>query len=387
MTTAAALGGERRQLTVLFCDLVGSTALSQRLDPEDLRDIIHMFQACASSVVASYDGHVGGFHGDALLALFGYPRSHGDEPERAVRTAIEIVRAVNSLELPSRVKLQIRIGIATGIVVIGDGLAGELNPVGEAPNLAARLHALAEPNGIVVSEITRRLTGRVFEFTDLGSHALKGFLNPIPAWAVRGINRDEGRFEALRSPELTGLVGRRKELGLLLRHWRYVTEGTGRVVFVSGEAGIGKSRLLKELADGLTAERVIVLRFFGSPSYTNSALYPLIEAGSRLIAYSDDPAERHVALEDALRPLGDGWTEHLPWLADLLRARTEQLFEPRPRQQQKERTLVAILWWLKAMANKAPILLVVEDVHWLASDFRNAAGRGVIGTAKQRLAS
>ena len=231
---------ERRQLTVMFCDLAGSTALSARLDPEDMREVIRAYQDACSGVVARYDGFVAKFMGDGVLAYFGYPRAHEDDAERAVRAGLEIVAAVGGLETPAREALQVRIGIATGLVVVGDligaGAAQEQSVVGETPNLAARLQALAEPNAIVIADATRRQVGGLFDLADLGPQTLKGFAAPQPAWRVRGESGVASRFEALRSGA-TPLVGRDEEIDLLLRRWSDAKSGEGRVILISAEPG------------------------------------------------------------------------------------------------------------------------------------------------------
>ena len=250
---------ERRQLTVMFCDLVGSTALSARLDPEDMREIIRAYQDACSGAVARYDGFVAKFMGDGVLAYFGFPRAHEDDAERAVRAGLDIAAVVAKLETPAKDKLKVRIGIATGIVVVGDlvgqGSAQEQAVVGDTPNLAARLQALAEPGSVVIAESTKRLLGRTFELNALGSQTLKGFDATVPAWAVLGEAENVSRFEASRSQGLTPFVGREHEVALLLDRWRGARDGEGQVVLLSGEAGIGKSRILAALRERIGGER------------------------------------------------------------------------------------------------------------------------------------
>jgi class 3 adenylate cyclase len=246
---------ERRQLTVMFVDLVGSTALSAQLDPEDLREIFHQYHRCCATEISKAGGFVAKYIGDGVLAYFGYPQAHEDDPEHAVRAGLALIDAVGRLVAPQR--LQVRIGIATGIVVVGDllgaGSAQEQTVVGETPNLAARLQALAEPDACVIAESTRRQIGSLFQLRDLGPQRLKGFAEPQRAWRVVSENRALGRFEALRSAA-TPLVGREEELELLLRRWRQAASGEGRVVLLGGEPGIGKSRLVTELEGCLGAE-------------------------------------------------------------------------------------------------------------------------------------
>ena len=242
---------ERRQLTVLFCDLVGSTELSARLDPEDLREVIGKYQDACAEVIERFEGHVARFLGDGALAYFGWPRAHEHAAERAVRAGLALVEVIAQLE-PG---MQARVGVATGSVVVGDLIgrkSADLNSViGETPNLAARLQMLAEPGTVVIGEATRRLVGGLFELDDLGSQRLKGFAEPLAVWRVASESRADGRFEAMHAAGLTPLVGRDQELRLLLRRWELAKGGEGQGVLLSGEPGIGKSRLVRELRGGL----------------------------------------------------------------------------------------------------------------------------------------
>ncbi len=246
--------GEHRQLTVMFCDLVGSTELSQLLDPEDLREVIRTYQNNVAGEIARYEGHVAKFMGDGVIAYFGYPRAHEDDAERAIRSALSIVKVIPALRIEKAKSLEIRIGIATGQVVVGDiigeGAAQEEAVTGDTPNLAARLQELAAPNSIVVSEATRELTGNIFECTILGPKKLKGITEPIQIWQVEGERSIESRFEG-RSGKLTAFVGREHEVGLLLERWQRAMEGEGQVILLSGRAGIGKSRILEVLRSHL----------------------------------------------------------------------------------------------------------------------------------------
>jgi class 3 adenylate cyclase len=246
---------ERRQVTVMFSDLVGSTALSARVDPEDLREVISAYQKCVAETVARFGGFVAKYMGDGVLVYFGYPQAHEDDAERAVRAGLELVQAVSGLK--SSAPLQTRVGIATGLVVVGDlvgsGEARERGIVGETPNLAARLQGLAEPNTVVIAEGTRKLLGNLFEFEDRGPQELKGIAGPVRAWVALRPASVESRFEALHTTGLIELVGREDELELLLRRWSKAKTGEGQAVLLSGEAGIGKSRLTASLQIGLTA--------------------------------------------------------------------------------------------------------------------------------------
>jgi class 3 adenylate cyclase len=251
---------ERRQLTVLFCDLVGSTELAARLDPEDLRELMRAYQAACADVVCRFEGHLARFLGDGVLAYFGWPRAHEDDAERAIRAGLQLVQDVARLELRTELRLQARVGIATGHVVVGDlisGGAADKDAVsGDTPNLAARLQTLAAPGSVVISQATRRLVGGLFELVDLGPVPLKGFAEPLVVWQVSGEGRTESRFEALRGGSLTPLVGREHELGLLLERWTWATEGDGQVVLLAGEPGIGKSATSPTRRSAITARPI-----------------------------------------------------------------------------------------------------------------------------------
>jgi class 3 adenylate cyclase len=262
----------------MFSDLVGSTALSARMDPEDLREVISAYQKCVAETVRRFGGFVAKYMGDGVLVYFGYPHAHEDDAERAVRAGMQLIATVAGLK--TRVSLQTRVGIATGLVVVGDlvgsGEAQERGIVGETPNLAARLQGIAEPNMVVIAEGTRKLLGNLFELEDLGAKDLKGITGPVRAWAALRASSVESRFEALHTTGLTALVGREEELELLLRRWSRAKTGEGQVVLLSGEAGIGKSRLTAALLESLAAEPHTRLRYFCSPQHTDSAFYPII---------------------------------------------------------------------------------------------------------------
>src|SRR5215472_6706965 len=254
---------ERRQLTVMFCDLVGSTELAARLDPEDLREVIAAYHRAVAEIVAGLQGFVAKYMGDGVLVYFGYPRAHENDAEHAVRAGLGVIEAVGRLEFLS-FKLRVRIGIATGLVVVGDligeGSAQEQSVVGETPNLAARLQGLAEPNTVFIAASTRRLVGNLFEYRDLGAIEVKGIAEPVPAWQVLRPSAVASRFEALRGSALSRLIGRDEEIDLLMRRWARAKTGEGQVVLVSGEPGLGKSRITAVLEERLHFEPHLRLR-------------------------------------------------------------------------------------------------------------------------------
>jgi class 3 adenylate cyclase len=315
---------ERRQLTVLFCDLVGSTELSAALDPEDERELIRAYQSAVAGEVARFEGHVAKFMGDAVVAYFGYPSAHEDDAERAVRAALAVSDAVGRVTKPAGEPLNARIGIATGVVVIGDligeGAAQEEAVAGETPALAARLQVLARPGSVVIGEATRRLLGELFTLEDLGPQRLKGFAQPISAWRVLGEERLEDRFQALRGEALTPLVGRDDEIGLLLQRWALAKRGSGQTILLCGEPGIGKSRLVRALRDRLANEPHVLLSHYCSPRHVNSALHPvtaLIERAPGL-SRDDAPEVRLDALATWLARTAGQFDEAVALLANLL---------------------------------------------------------------------
>jgi class 3 adenylate cyclase len=293
---------ERRQVTVMFSDLVGSTALSARMDPEDLREIISAYQKCAAETVQRFGGFVAKYMGDGVLVYFGYPQAHEDDAERAVRAGLELVKAISDLK--THAPLQTRVGIATGLVVVGDligsGASQEQAIVGETPNLAARLQGVAEPNSVVIAESTRKLVGNLFELEDLGVKNLKGVEGLVRAWAALRPSSVESRFEAFHATGLTELVGRDEELDLLLRRWSKAKTGEGQVVLLSGEAGIGKSRLTAALLERIATEPHTRLRYFCSPQHTDSALFPIISQMERAAGFAHDDADVVVIFGDGV---------------------------------------------------------------------------------------
>ena len=362
---------ERRQVTVMFSDLVGSTALSARMDPEDLREVISAYHRCVAETVRRCGGFVAKYMGDGVLAYFGYPRAHEDDAERAVQAGLALVEAVPKLDTAAGVSLQVRVGIATGLVVVGDligaGAAQEQAVVGETPNLAARLQALAEPGAVVISASTRRLTGGLFDYRDLGAVALKGFADSVPAWQALGASAAESRFAALHA-STTPLVGRGEEIELLLRRWEQAKGGDGCVVLVSGEPGIGKSRIAETILEWLSGEPHIRLRLFCSPHHQDSALYPSITQLERAAGFRrDDTDEQRLAkLEAVLALATNDLGEAVPLLADLLSVPTcgrYPALDLTP-QKRKEKTLRALVGQVEGLAVGQPTLLVVEDAHW-----------------------
>src|SRR6202043_3777090 len=280
------IDAERRQLTVMFCDLVGSTPLAARYDPEDLREIGGAYHRCVADTAARFAGFVAKYMGDGVLIYFGYPEAHEDDPERAVRAGLTVIDAVGRLATAE--PLNVRLGVATGLVVVGDligaGAAQERGVIGETPNLAARLQALAQPGMLVIADSTRRQVGAFFEMEDLGPQNLAGFAEPQGAWRVVGESGVVSRFEALRS-EATPLVGRDEELDLLLRRWQQAKAGEGRAVLISGEPGIGKSRLAAALSERIENDPHTRLRYFCSPYHQDSALYPFITQLERFAGF------------------------------------------------------------------------------------------------------
>ncbi|WP_108516550.1 adenylate/guanylate cyclase domain-containing protein [Bradyrhizobium algeriense] len=376
-------GAERRQLTVMFCDLVGSTALASRLDPEDLREVIGDYHKDVETVVDRFDGFVAKYMGDGVLAYFGYPQAHEDDAERAIRAGLEIVTTARPVPVAPGGRLQVRVGIATGLVVVGDlvgaGEAQERGVVGETPNLAARLQALAEPGSVVIAASTRKLTGEIFEYEELGEVELKGFVAPVAAWRVRGEGAVESRFEALHSAAaLAPLVGREEEIQRLLRHWTQAKQGEGQVVLLTGEPGIGKSRLSVALEEHLFDEPHMRLRYFCSPYHQNSALHPTIVQLERAAGFEreDTPGARLHKLEalllQSLTPIAD-----VILLAELLNIPSDDLYAPcelNP-QRKKEETFEALLRQLVALTQHQPVLIIYEDMHWIDPSSRELLDR------------
>ncbi|MFT5175726.1 MAG: class 3 adenylate cyclase, partial [Gammaproteobacteria bacterium] len=368
---APAAEAERRQLTVMFADLADSTQLSQRFDPEDLRDINRAYQDAAKAAIEQYGGYVARYMGDGVLAYFGYPQAHEDDAERAVRAALQMVSSVR--KLATSVTLAVRVGIASGAVVVGDiigeGASQESAVVGETPNLAARLQTLAMSNSVVIGDQTRRLTAGAFIYADLGEHSLKGFGGLKQVWEVRGETLAASRFEALRGGELATFIGREHDLAMLLERWGRAVGEEGQVVLVCGEAGMGKSRVTNALRKQLADSPHIWLRHQCSPHHTNSALYPFIVQMERAagLLTSDDDKDKLRKLEDFLsRGKVPTDTETICLLAALLSISTSARFEPLALSpaEHKTRTFAALVGQLAGLADELPVLWVFEDAHW-----------------------
>jgi class 3 adenylate cyclase/predicted ATPase len=360
---------ERRQVTVMFSDLVGSTALAGRMDPEDLREVISAYQKCVAETVRSFGGHVAKYMGDGVLVYFGYPQAHEDDAERAVRAGLELVEAVAALK--TRAPLQTRVGIATGLVVVGDlvgsGEAQERGIVGETPNLAARLQGVAVPNTVVIAEGTRKLLGDLFDFEDLGAQNLKGIAGTVRAWAALRPASVESRFQAMHAAGLTALVGREEELELLLRRWSKAKTGEGQAVLLSGEAGIGKSRLTAELLERLASQPHTRLRYFCSPQHTDSAFYPIIGQMERAAGFvHDDTPQGKLDKLDAVLVQTSTSTQHAALFAEMLSLPNDGRYatlDLTP-EQRRRRTLEALGSQVEALSRSTPVLMIFEDAHW-----------------------
>jgi class 3 adenylate cyclase/predicted ATPase len=364
---------ERRQLTVMFCDLVGSTALTAQLDPEDMADLIRAFQGAVATAVARFDGHVAKWMGDAAMVYFGYPRAHEDDAERATRAGVTIIDTVAELRRHHRISLEVRIGIATGLVVVGEligqGEARLRGLVGDTPDLAMRLQSLAEPNAIVVSESTRRLLGKTFELKALGEQSLRGFDTPIAAWLIAGERENVSRFEASRSETLTPFVGREQEIALLLERWHSAINGKGQVALLSGEAGIGKSRVLAMLREQIGRQHYLTLRYQCSPHHVNDAFHPVKGQIWHAAGFVGGEAAngRLDKVEKMIQSTGLSNSDIAPYLASLLAIPTGQRYpalDLAP-SELRERTIEAMIAMTMGTAKQIPLLMIVEDAHWI----------------------
>jgi class 3 adenylate cyclase/predicted ATPase len=367
MASASGSDAERRQLTVMFCDIVGSTALSTRFDPEDLRDIIRTYHNAVAQAVVRFDGFIAQYLGDGALIYFGYPNAHEDDAERAIRAGLETLTVVTNLAVP--VRLQIRIGIATGLVVVGDlvgqGAAKERAVMGETPNLAARLQALAEPDSIVVAHTTRQQVGNLFELADLGLKELAGFAKAQTVWRVVGESGVLSRYEALRSGT-SPLVGREEELGRLMRRWTIAAAGEGQVVLLFGEPGIGKSRLTASVMGRLEQAPHVRLRYFCAPHRQDSALWPVISQIARAAGFADDDiAEVRSAKLRALIGPASSDADSVALLCELMSVPGPAPSANLSPARRREALFDAILGLLDDVARGRPVLMIFEDVHWI----------------------
>ena len=381
---------ERRQLTLLFCDLTGSAALSAKLDPEDLQSVIKDYHRAASAAVTAQGGYVARLLGDGMVAYFGWPQAREDNAERAVRAGLAVIAAVSRLEVPQAGPLAARVGIATGSVVVGEVLGeGEARELGAAPNLAARLRDAVGPNMAAADALTRRLTGVLFKWADLGEVALRGLPDSIQAWRALGPSDMENRFEALRGAAAQlPLIGREEELELLRRRWRQACAGQGRTVLLGGEPGIGKSRLTAALRDAVAGDVHEEVMLFCSPQHTNSSLRPVIAELERAadLAVGDAPEARLAALEALFTPLVSP-AEDVALIAELLSVSTLgrwPALDLSP-QARRLRLLEALLRRIRSLAARRPVLAVVEDAHWLDPTTRELLDLLVAETANLAL--
>ncbi len=363
---------ERRQLTVIFIDLVGSTELATQLDPEEMSVLLRQFQNAVAGDVVRFDGYVAKLMGDGALAYFGWPQAHEDEAERAVRAGLAVVGTVGELSTHGGHRLEVRVGIATGVVVVGDligiGAAQESAVVGETPNLAARLQSLADPGTVLISELTYRLTGRIFDVKRIRPQKLHGFEAPINSYQVVGENLLESRFDALHVGGASPLVGREIDIALLLERWKLARAGEGQVVELFGEGGIGKSRLLQELRDRLKEERITYLRYFCSPYHTQTELYPVADQLLRAAEIRrSDPPERQLAFLEEVLATTRNPREAIPLIASMLSIPLGQNYaklDLMP-QMQRTRTFEVLIDQLVALAGSNPVLMLLEDAHHL----------------------
>jgi class 3 adenylate cyclase/predicted ATPase len=364
---------ERRQLTVMFCDLVDSTALSAQLDPEELSKVIGTFQRTCASAVGVFGGSIAKYMGDGALVYFGYPEAHEDDAERAVRAGLALLDAMAALQLPVPIRLQVRIGIATGLVVvgelIGEGAAQERVAVGDTLNLAARIQAATSPDTVGVGELTHRLAGAAFDYKDLGPHEFKGIPGSVRLWRVTGESGTRGRFDTRVVKGLTPFVGRAEEISLLQRRWDYAKDGEGQLILLSAPAGFGKSRLTLSFREHLVDSSVICLQYFGSPFHVNSPFYPFIRQLERAagIVRTDTAVEKLHKLEGVLEGSVETRIEAAPLLATLLSIPFGECYPPLQINElvQKQRTMEILEEQLVLLSNRVPVLFVFEDAHWI----------------------
>ncbi len=384
---------ERRQVTVLFSDLVGSTALANTVDPEEVSALIRRYQDACAGAIARFDGFIAKFLGDGVLAYFGYPQAQEDAAERAVYASLALIESVSQLERPDGQRIETRVGIATGIVVVGDiigsGVAREHSIVGETPNLAARLQTLAEPNSVLVSQSTHHLLGRQFDYQSLGEHSLKGFANPVPVWRVLREAAVASRFAAGRAAVSGPLIGRVQEIGLLLDRWQLARQGEGQVIFLSGEAGMGKSRMVEALSERIGDDPYYHLICQCSPYHTNSALHPIIRQFERSAGFAlEDSAAIKLEKLEALLSATDNLTDSTAsLLADLLSIPFDGRYPPLDLApaQRKAATIAAIVHQLARLAEQKPVLFVLEDAHWIDPTTQELVTRLIDGIVSTRV--
>jgi class 3 adenylate cyclase/predicted ATPase len=362
---------DRRQITVMFCDLAGSTELSQKLDPEDLRDVLRRYHDAVAHTITSHQGYVAKLLGDGVLAYFGWPQAHEDQAEQAIHAALAAVAAVVEID-GAGAPLAARAGIATGQVVIGDMMSEAVQEhgavAGETPNLAARLQGLAQPGEVVINEATRRLAGGSFVLKDVGAHPLKGFADPVAVWRVIGTARTDSRFEAAHSDGLIEFVGREQEIGLLLDRWGRARSSEGQVVLVSGEAGIGKSRILREFTERMGGNGCLMLRFQCSPHESNAAFHPVIAEIEATADFGpgDEQETRQVKLDDHLGAVFGELGEAAPLIASLLSLPVERYppLDMAP-QRHKQHTVTVLVDRIAQISRQQPVVMLIEDLHWI----------------------
>src|SRR5262245_9328269 len=374
--TAPPPDAERRQLTVMFCDLVDSTKLSSQLDPEEYREVVRAYQSVCTEVIQRYDGHIAQLLGDGLLVYFGYPHAHEDDAQRAVRTGLGILATMGdlnkALQQTKGIQLAVRLGIHTGLVVVGEmGGAGrqELLALGEVPNVCSRIEGLAQPNTIAVSEATHRLIQGYFECQELGEHTLRGVAEPVAVYQVLQESGARGRLDVAVTRGLTPLVGRESEVTLLLERWEQVKAGQGQVILLSGDAGIGKSRLVQMLKEHVAHEPHTCWECRSAEYSQNTALFPLTDLFQRLLQFQaeDTSDEKLRKLEHALSQYRLPLEETVPLFTPLLSLPiTEDHYPPLALspQRQRQKTLETLVAILLELAEHQPVLLILEDLHW-----------------------
>lgn len=361
---------ERRLLTVMFCDLVGSTALANELDPEDIREIMGAYHSCCASLIKRHGGFVAKYMGDGVLAYFGYPSAHEHDAERAVNAGLALVQAMPELVTAANAPLRVRVGIATGVVVVGDllgvGESQERGIVGDTPNLAARLQAIAAPNAVIIADSTRKLLGDLFELSDLGSIELKGMPAPLRAWSALRPNANVSRFEALNATGLSPLVGREGECELLLRAWSRVKAGNGLVVLLSGEAGIGKSRLVATFLGCVADDHHHRLRYYCSPQHSDSAFYPIIKHLEQAAGFTNEDTSKSKRNKlDAMLARSSTSIEHINLVADLMSlSDASNRSSTTAPQEWRQKLMDALLAQIEQLAHAGPVLMIFEDAHW-----------------------